>query len=220
MRLREWALSTSHDGARSRLNCQYLDALLHHGSHADTPGSSISVDQTAYCGIPCLRVHFQLPRMFQATGVRSIPVLVPNGWTGIHQNMIFYSLIEELIRWMAGVGPTRTLVRLYRSNHGQELARSYLSAWHELNSGFVLFITSLRDSPNELPGLGQLLSGALGYIEVSQARSSSHDVSPDYIVTITLNNRRRVSLFLPRAVAQLPQDWLFDWLEVQIELQS
>ena len=136
MRLRECVHSTSHDGARSGPNRQYLDGL-HHGSQTDTPGTSISIDQTAYCGIPCTRIHFHPPQMFQATGITSIPVLVPTAWTGIyrhsHQKLIIYSLIEELIRWLAGVGPVHTPVDLYRSNHGQEHARSYLSAWHELH---------------------------------------------------------------------------------------
>lgn len=64
------------------------------------------------------------------------------------------------------------------------------------------------------------MSGAFGVIEVTQARTSSQDVSEDYIVTLTLGNRQRMSLFLPRRVAQLGEEWWLDWLESQNEFSS
>ena len=94
-----------------------------------------------YGGIPCIRVNFWLPQMFQANGVTSIPVLVPNEFvgTGISNAYIFYALIEEIIGRLVGIGPTHLLVRLYHQ-HGQTFA------WYQLHSGFVPFISSVRES--------------------------------------------------------------------------
>ena len=222
MRLRTWALSTSPGGARSAANSQFLDLLLRRGSLVVTPGTTVTCNQTTEQGMPCISLHFHLPRECQSSGVMSIPVLVPNAClrTNKYQTTyIFYALIEEVIGWLAGVGPKHTLVRLYLENHGQPLARLYSSSWQRLHSGFVSFITSLRYSHHRLPGLGQM-SGSFGVIEVAQARTSSGDISGDYIVTLTLANRRQMSLSLPRNVAQLPQDCILDWLEVQNEFSS
>jgi hypothetical protein len=219
MRLRAWAYSTSNDGARSVANCQFLDGLLHRGSLAAAPGMTISVDQTVEQGIPCIRLRFRLPQVYHSSGVQSIPVLIPTecAGTGMYQPfLIFCALLEETIGWLTRVGPKNTLIRLYHQNHGQPLARSYSLDWQQLHSGFALFIGSLRQSYSAFPGLGQI-SGSHGALEVTQARTPSGQVSADYLVTLTLSNRQRMSLFLPGSVAQLPKDWLFDWLEVQNE---
>ena len=64
------------------------------------------------------------------------------------------------------------------------------------------------------------MSGSLGVLETVQARTSSGDISADYIVTITLANGQKMALFLPRAVALLPKEWMLDWLEVRNEFSS
>lgn len=178
---------------------------------------TISVDQTAEQGTPCVRIHFQLPHVYHSTGVESIPILVPTACVGtgmIQPVHVFDALLEEIIGWLARVGPKNSLVRLYHQNHGQPLGFSYMSDWQELHNGFTLFISSLRQSHSPFPGLGQI-SGSYGVIEFAQARSPSGHVSTDYVATLTLNNRRSMTLFLPRSVAQLPWDLLLDWLEVQ-----
>jgi hypothetical protein len=154
--------------------------------------------------------------------VEFIAILVPTVCvgTGHYQpNFIFYSLIEEIIAWLAGVGPRNTLIRLYIQNNGQPHARSYSSSWQLLHNGFTIFIESLRQSYHQFPGLGQV-SGGFGFIEFAQARTSANHVSWDYVVTLTLNNRQQMSLFLPRTVAQLPRDWLLDWITIQNEFSS
>ena len=214
-----WAYSTSGDGARSPANHQFLDGLLHRGSLAATPGMTISVDQTAERGVPCIALHFYLPQVYRSTAVESIPIVVPTVCvgTGTYQPIeIFYALIEEIIGWLAHVGPKDTLLRLYRQRHGQPPTRPYSLNWQQLHSGFSLFIRRLRQPSSPFPGLGQI-SGSFGLIEVWQARTSSGDVSEDYVVTLTLDNGQCMSLFLPRSVAQLGTDWLLDWLEVQNE---
>jgi hypothetical protein len=222
MRLREWAHSNSGDGAQSASNYQFLDALLRRGSLAAAPEVTISVQQTMEQGIPCIRLRFHLPQACRSAGVESIAVLVPTVCVGtgyFQPNQIFYSLIEEIIGWLAGVGPKNTLIRLYNNNNGQPLARSYSSSWQQLHSGFTIFINGLRQSQNQFPGLGQI-NGGFGVIEVAQARTSANHVSGDYVVTLTLSNRQCMSLFLPRTVAQLPSDWLLDWLTIQNEFSS
>lgn len=214
-----WAYSTGNEGARSPANYRSLDGLLHRGSLLAAPGTTISVDQTVEQGIPCVRIHFQLPNVYHSTGVESIPVLVPTACLGTSMyqpTTVFYALLEEIIGWMARVGPKNSLVRLYRQSHGQPLAFSESLDWQELHNGFTLFISSLRQSDSPFPGLGQI-SGSYGVIEVAQARTPSGHVSADYVVTLTLNNRRRMSSFLPKSVAQLPWAWVLDWLEVQNE---
>ena len=142
MRLREWVDSTSDDGARSWLNCQYLHALLHQDSLVDKP-TSISVKQMTYTGIRCIRLDFRLPQMFQAAGVTSIPVLVPNGLvgTGISEDYIFYALIEKIIGWLVGIGSTHLLIRLHH-----ELGKfAYDVAWDQLTERFTPLINSLRE---------------------------------------------------------------------------
>ena len=64
------------------------------------------------------------------------------------------------------------------------------------------------------------MSGALSVIEVAQARTSSREITSDYIVTLTLDNQQQMSLFLPRSVAQLPREWIYNWLGVQNEFSS
>lgn len=222
MNLRVWAYSTSDGGARSPANNRFLDGLLHRGSLAAAPGMAITVNQAMEQGIPCVRLHFHLPQQFHSTGVATIPVLVPTACigTGSYQpHDIFYSLLEEIIGWLAQVGPKNTLVRLYLKNHDHPLVESYSSNWQMLHNGFALFISSLRQSSNSFPGLGQL-SGSYGVIEVTQARTSSGHLSADYAVTLALNNRLRMSLYLPRSVAKLPKDWLLDWLEIQNEFSD
>jgi len=217
--LRVWAYSTSNGGARSPANNRFLDGLLHRGSLAAVPGMAITINQGVEQGIPCIRLHFHLPQMYHSTGVTTIPVLVPTACIGtgcLQPHDIFYSLLEEIIGWLAQVGPKNTLVRVYLQNQGQPLAQSYSSNWQLLHNGFALFVSSLRQPDNSFPGLGQL-SGSYGVVQVTQARTSSGLVSADYIVTLTLTNGQRMSLYLPRSVAQLPKDWLLDWLEIQNE---
>jgi len=183
---------------------------------------TITYDQTLQQDTPCIRLYFHLPLACQSNGTRSILVLVPNAClgTGIYQTQyIFYALIEEVIGWLACVGPKHTLVRLYLNNNGEPLPRSYSSGWMRLHNSFMLFITSVRESHHQFPGQGRM-SGDFGVIEVTQARTSSEEISADYIVTMTLGNGQRMRIFLPRSVAQLPQDWMLDWLEVQNEFST
>lgn len=220
MRLREWALSTSDSGARSADNCRVLDGLLRRGRLATTP--TISVGECEAQGVHCIRLQFHLPQECQSNGVTSIPVLVPTAIVGTnaYQNTyIFYALVEELIGWLARIGPKHSLVRLYLNNNGQQLPRSYASHWQDLHSGFTLFINGMRSMQSHFPGPGQI-SGMFGAINVAQARTSSGDISGDYLVTLTLSSRQQMSLFLPRTVAKLPQELMFDWLEAQNEFST
>ena len=207
-------------GARSAENRDFLDGILQHDVIVATQGATISVDQTVAQGIPCMGLNFLLPRECQSNGVKTIPVLVPNaclGTTILGHTDIFYALIEEIIVWLAGLGPKHTLIRVYHNNHNQRLLQSF--SGEQPHNGFESFINSLRHSQGHSPSLGQT-SGALGVMEVAQARTSSHQVSADFIVALTLNNRQRISLFLPRSVGQLPFDWVLDWLEVQYRFAS
>ena len=183
---------------------------------------TISIDDTQEQGLPCKRLWFHLPQGFHANGVTAIPVLVPSAMMGTNQYqtpLIFYSLVEELIGWLARIGPKHSLVRLYLNNHQQQLPRSYSSHWRDLHSGFTMSISSMRDIPSLIPGSGHL-SGTFGAIEVVQARTSSGVLSGDYIVTLTLNNNQQMSLLLPRGVATLPREFMFDWLEAQNEFST
>lgn len=222
MNLRVWAYSTSNSGARSPANYRFLDGLLHRGFLAAVPGMAITVNQVVEQGTPCVHLHFHLPQVYHSTGVTTIPVLVPTACigTGSYQPQdIFYALLEEIIGWLAQVGPKHTLVRMYLKNYDHPPVESYSSNWQMLHNGFALFISSIRQSSNSFPGLGQL-SGSYGLIEVAQARTPSGRVSSDYTVTLTLSNRLRMSLYLHRSVAQLPKDWLLDWLEIQNEFSD
>lgn len=134
-------------------------------------------------------------------------------------DFIFYTLIENMIGWLAPIGRKDTLVHLYRSHLGQPIPRSYSSDWHALHNGFTSLISHLRHSSDPFPGLGQV-SGTFGGIEVTQARTSLGDVSSDYVVTLVLSNGQRMSLFLPRKIAKLSRDFMFDWLEVQNEFST
>jgi len=168
----------------------------------------------------CLRFH--LPGAYHSNGVESIPILIPATCigTGVCQpNLVFHALLEEIIGWLARVGPKNTLVRLYHQNHGQFLIHSNSLDWRQRHSGFTLSINSLRYTNDSFAGLGQI-SGSFGVIDVVQATTSSGHVSADYVVTLTLKNKQSMSLFLPRSVAQLPNDWLLDWLQVQNEFSS
>ena len=154
-------------------------------------------------------------------GVTSIPVLVPRAMVGtnnIQTPVIFYALVEEMIGWLAQIGPKHSLVRLYLNHNGQH-PRSYSSRWRDLHSGFTTFISTMRDMLSLFPGPGQFV-GTFGVIEVAQARTSSGDISGDYLVTITLDNRQQMTLLLPRPVAKLPQAFIFDWLEVENEFST
>ena len=222
MRLRTWAISTNDSAAGSAANSRYLDGVLRRGCLAPTLGVTISIDQTEEQGMPCIRLKFHLPQESHSNGVTSIHVLLPTALVGTNQyqtSLIFYALIEELIGWLAGIGPKHSLIRLYRNQNGQPLPRSYSSAWQELHSGFTLFISCIRESENPFPGLGQF-TGTFGVLEIAQARTPSDEVTSDYFVTITLSNKRQMSLFLPRRVAILPRDFMLDWLEAQNEFST
>ena len=179
---------------------------------------TISVDQGTVQAVPCITVHFRLPQEYGGDSVR---VLVPTAsltgtFVPIH---IFYALLEEMIALQARVGPQNSLVRVFIDNDGQPLPQSWSPSWHQLHSGFSLFITSLRQSGNGFPGLGQI-SGAFGVIEVTHARRSSGVILADYVVTLALNNGQRMSQSVPYSVAVLPTEWLLDWLEVKNEFSS
>ncbi len=222
MRLRTWALSTSGDAAGSAANCRFLDTLLRRGCLATTPGVTISVDQTEEQGLPCIRLRFHIPQESHSNGVTSISVLLPTAFAGTNQcqtSLIFCALIEELIGWLARIGPKHSLIRLFRNQNGQPLPRSYSSSWQELHSGFALFISTMRESGNPFPGLGQF-NGTFGVIEVAQARTSSDELTSEYFVTITLSNKRQMTLLLPRRVAILPREFMLDWLEAQNEFST
>ena len=216
MRLHAWAHSISIDGAGSPANLQFLSGLLNRGSMAATPGMTISVDQATLQGIHCICVHFYPPQEYRGD---SVPVLVPAAClgTGKYQpKHIFYALLEEIVAWLASVCPINTLVWLYQNNNSHPLPQLYSLNWQQLHSDLELFITSLRPSGNGYPGLG-LISGAFGVLEVTQARTSSGEILADYVITLTLNNEQRMQLLLPHSVAQLPTEWLLDWLEVRNE---
>ena len=222
MRLRTWAISTSDDAAGSAANSRYLDWLLRRGCLATGPGVTISMDQTEEQGLPCIRLKFHLPQESHSNGVTSIPVLLPTAFVGTNQCqtfLIFYALIEEVIGWLAHIGPKHSLIRLHQQNNGQPLPRSYSSGWQDLHSGFALFISSMRESQGNFPGLGQF-NCTSGVMEVAQARTSSDEITSDYLVSLTLSNKQRMSLFLPRRVAILPRDFMLDWLEVQNEFST
>ena len=168
-------------------------------------------------GLPCTILLFWLPQTYHPSGVKTIPVLVPNAWLGtpaLNHNDIFSALVEEMIVWLARISPKHTLVRLHHKNdnHGQRYPQS--SSSEQPRDGFSAFINSLRNSQNHCSSLGQT-SGPLGTMKVMQATTSSNEVSADYIVTLTLSTRQQMSLFVPRNIGQLPFDWLLDWLEVQ-----
>ena len=146
MHLHERALSTSHGGARSAQNRQYLNGLLHR-----TPEATISVAQTVDDGTPCVDVSMSSTRTNRSRNRQ-------------RQWNIFNSTLGSPIHCQVSASFATSCI--------------YLTIV-QLSGAF----------------------GAFGVIEVSKARSSSHDVSPDYTVTMTLNNRRRVPLFLPRAIS-------------------
>ena len=136
------------EGARSQANCRLLDALLRLGSLVVTDGVTIAVDQTVGGGIPCLRMSLYLPQTCHSTGVRSIPLLVPAACVGtdtFQSILIFYALIEEIMGWLAGVGPNHIVVRLYCDDYGQPLARSRSPAG---SSRIVAFYHSSTSSAN------------------------------------------------------------------------
>ena len=221
MRLRTWALSESNEGARSTVNRQYLDGLLRRGCLATRPGLTISSDQTEEEGVPCVRLRFHVP-LENSNASLSIPVLVPIAFVGtdiIQIQYIFYALVEEVIVWLAKIGPTHTLIRLSRHHNERRHPHSYSSNWQDLHSGFRLFISSLRHDETCFPGLGRF-SGDLGDIEVAQARTPSDDISSNYVVAITLSNKQRMRLFVPRNVARLPQNLWLDYLELQNEFST
>ena len=211
----------STDGARSAEHRHFLDGLLRH--HAKVAqGTTISVNQTVKQHMPCTAINFLLPLEYQSNGVTTIPVIVPTVWLGttiLGHDDIFYALIEEIIVWLAGVGPKHTLIRLYHDNHshGQQLPSSFRG--EESHSDFKFFIRSLRHTRNYLPSQGQA-SSALGLMEVAQTRTPSDEVSTNFIVTLTLKNRDRMYFFLLRSVGQLPFDWVLDWLEAQYRFTS
>jgi hypothetical protein len=113
---------------------------------------TISVNQTAEQGVPCIALHFYLPQVYHSTGVESIPVVVPTACvgTGIYQPIeIFYALIEEIIGWLAHVGPKDTLVRLYHQYHGQPPTRSYSLNWQQ--AAQWLLVVYQQTSPTVQP---------------------------------------------------------------------
>jgi len=183
---------------------------------------AISANQVEEQGVPCIRLDFHLPRVYHSTRVASIPVLIPTTHigTGFYQPLhVFYSLLEEIIGWLARAGPKNTLIRLHYQNHSRPLAHSYSSDCQLLRNGFTSLISSLREPHTSFPGLGQICS-SYGVIEITQAMTSSGHISADYMVRLTLNNRQRMSLYLPRGVAQLTKDWLLDWLEIQNQFSN
>jgi hypothetical protein len=203
MRLREWALSYAPDGARSPANCEYLDGLLRRGDLTAPPGVTISGHPTEVQGVSCMQLHFHLPPQSHCNGTTSIPVQLPTSFVGtVAIDSIFCSLIEEIIAWLAGVGPKHSLVRL--ACHSRR---------PQPRSGFSEFIESLRRSYHHFPGLG-LVSGATGVLQVAQATTPSH-VSGDLILSLTLGDRRQLSLFVPRSIGVLPFALILDWIEVQ-----
>lgn len=222
MRLRTWALSESNEGARSTVNCQYIDGLLRRGCLATRPGLTISSDHTEENGVPCVRLRFHVPQESGSNASTSIPVLVPSAFVGtdiMTTAFIFYALVEEIILRLANIGPKHTLIRLSRHNDSRRLPHSYSPSWQHLHNGFTMFISSLRHDEARFPGLGRF-SGPLGDIEVAQARTPSDEISSDYVVVITLSNKQRMGLFLPRNVAHLPRDLWLDWLELQNQFST
>lgn len=167
----------------------------------------------------CTNLHFHLPQEYQANGVTSIRVAVPNACigTGIYKpQTIFYALMEEIIRWLTGLNPGLSLIRMHP---GQSLVRSDSSSHQQTRNAFQEFITSMRDSNIQLRRLGSSRN-SFGMIDLALVPPSSEDISVEFIITLTLANRLRMSLILSRDLVDLPQDWILDWLEVQNELSS
>jgi hypothetical protein len=195
----------SFDGARSPANQNFLANLLRHDNRDGVNETSISLEDKVEQGLPFIIIHFHLPQAFQPNNVRTIPVRIPGVYIGtgtLQPGDIYSSLIEEMISWMAGLGPKHSIVRLHY-NHRLRLPLSS-------SSGFTTLIDGLRRSQHHFPGLG-----ALGVMEVVQATTSSHDTSGDYKVTLTLSNGRQLSLFIPRGIGVLPFALVLDWIEVQ-----
>ena len=220
MSLRKWALSTSAEGAMSTANYQFVDRFLRQGSLVPNPEARISSDHTEEQGVPCVRLRFHLPHDGQSNASTSIAVLVPTmGTDKIQVSDVFYALIEELIGWLARIGPHHTLVRLFHHDNRQRHPRSYSSSWQHTHSQFSLLISSLRGSEALFPGLGRI-SSAIGVMEVGQAMTSSDELSSELVVTLTLSNKQRMEIFLPRRVATLPRDFMLDWLDTQNEFST
>lgn len=222
MRLREWALSTGNEGARSIANHQFIDGLLRQGCLVANPGARISSDYTEEQGVRCVRLRFHLPNDSHSDAGQSIAVLVPTACVGtdiIQAPIVFYALVEETILRLANIVPKHTLVRLYHHDNRQRHPRSYSSSWRHTHSQFSLLISSLRGSLALFPGLGQI-SSAIGVMEITQAMTSSDESSSDFVVTLTLSTKQAMALFLPRRVATLPRDFMLDWLDVQNEFSS
>ena len=62
---------------------------------------------------PCVRLRFHLPQGSQSNGITTIPVLLPITYVGtdIYQaTFSFYALLEEVIGWLARVGPEHSLI--------------------------------------------------------------------------------------------------------------
>ena len=172
--------------------------------------------------MPCVRLSFQIPQGSQSNAITAISVLVPRAFVGTNMlviQFIFYALVEELIGWLAGVGPKNSLIRLYHNSNGRQHPRSYSSSWHRLHSGFTLLITNLRDDKILFPGLGQF-SSAFGVIKVAHARTAPGQVTSDFAVSITLNNKQQITILLPCNIAKLPKDLVLDWLEIRNEFSS
>jgi hypothetical protein len=216
MLLRTWLHST--DGARSAENTSFLDGLLHRGCKVAPPGATISINETVEQDVPLIQLSFKIPEPCHSTGVSSIPVWVPRTCVGtnfIQPNVIFYALSEETIGWLAGVGPKHSLCRLYGPNNRQHV-QSFSSDWHQVRDRFHSFISSLRETHTLFPVLGQM-SGAFGTIEVARAMTRSGEIAMGYTVTLALSSGNNMVLYLPIRVAQLPRQWVLDWLEVQVQ---
>jgi len=221
MQLYAWAHSMSIDGARSISNCEFLVRVLGDRVSVAMTGTTISASQTVEKGVACIRLLFHLPLACQTNAVSAIPVLVPDAWAGsgsVEPTDIFDALIEEIIILLGGFGPRHSLIRLYQNNDGRR-PHQHSSGRQQPHDGFLLFFNILRQSHHSFPSLGEV-SGAFGVLEVAQARTPSHEVSGDFIVTVTLSNREQMSLFLQRSIARLPMDWMLDWLEVQHRFSS
>ena len=129
---------------------------------------------------------------------------------------IFNSLVQNIIIWLRRAGSDHSLMRLYRNDRRPH---QHSSDGQRPHGGFLTCFNILRQSNYSFSSIGEV-SGAFGTLRIAPGLTSSDKISAYFIVTITLSNRERMWIFLERGIAQLPMDWVLDWLEMQHRFSS
>ena len=91
----------------------YLDGFLQMAAWPLRQGLPSRLTKQRSSGVPCARLRFHLPQGSQSNGITTIPVLLPITYVGtdIYQtNLFLYALLEEIIGWLARVGPKPNLI--------------------------------------------------------------------------------------------------------------